>query len=102
MRQKDLADSLGIEGSTLVRLIDSLDRAGLIERHPNADRRARTLHLTQRGRELFEQVEAATIAVRQEILDGISDEDLAVTVGVTERICAALAKIRTAEPVAAA
>ena len=41
MRQKDLAESVGIENSTLVRLIDALDDAGLIERRTDCDRRAR-------------------------------------------------------------
>ena len=47
MRQKDLAESVGIESSTLVRLIDALDEAGLIERRTDCDRRARILCLTR-------------------------------------------------------
>ncbi|MDR3438801.1 MarR family transcriptional regulator [Telmatospirillum sp.] len=98
MRQKDLAESVGIEGSTLVRLIDSLDHAGLIERRTAGDRRARILQLTERGLALVEQVEAVAAALRQEILAGFSDEELAITLNVIERISAALAVARGPKP----
>jgi MarR family transcriptional regulator for hemolysin len=88
MRQNKLAAKLGIEGSTLVRLIDVLDRAGLIERKTCDDRRAWALHVTPRGRALAEQVEAVANSIRQEVLGSISDEELATTLSVLERICA--------------
>ncbi len=90
MRQKDLAESVGIESSTLVRLIDALDQAGLIERRTDGDRRAKILCLTPRGRALVEEVEAAAAAIRQQILASISDEELTMTLSVIDRICAAL------------
>lgn len=98
MRQKDLAELVGIEGSTLVRLVDSLDRAGLIERRTGDDRRAKFLCLTPRGRALVEHVEAASATVREEILAGVSDQELAITLSVIERIRAALDRARTPEP----
>jgi MarR family transcriptional regulator for hemolysin len=90
MRQKDLAGCLGIESSTLVRLIDALGEAGLIDRRTDGDRRVRTLHLTPRGRLLVAQVEAAAVPIRQQVLAGISDDELASVLSVFERICAAL------------
>lgn len=97
MRQKDLAEVIGIDSSTLVRLIDALDQAGLIERRTDGDRRARFLCLTPRGRALVAEVEAATAAVRQEILAGISDDELTVALSVINRICAALTVARAPE-----
>jgi MarR family transcriptional regulator for hemolysin len=91
MRQTHLAATLGIETSTLVRLIDVLDRAGLIERQTCGDRRAWTLHATPRGRALAEQVEGTLGAIRQQVLAGISDDELATTLAVFERISASLA-----------
>ena len=101
MRQKDLADAIGIESSTLVRLLDALDQSGLIERQTDGDRRARTLHLTPNGQALVDQVEIATAEIRQQILAGIADAELAVTLSVIERICAALARVRLTEPASA-
>lgn len=91
LRQKDLAESVGIECSTLVRLIDTLDHAGLIERLPDGDdRRAKTLSLTPRGRILVKEVEAAAAIIRQQIFAGISDEELAIALNVIDRICIGL------------
>jgi MarR family transcriptional regulator for hemolysin len=51
VRQKELAVALGIEGPSLVRLLDGLERRGLIERRADGtDRRARGIHLTADGR----------------------------------------------------
>src|SRR6195952_1984774 len=45
-----LADVLAIEGASLVRQLDQLVDAGLVERREDAvDRRAKTLHLTSAG-----------------------------------------------------
>src|SRR5262252_10012683 len=53
VRQKELATALSIEGPSLVRLLDNLERRGLIERRADeSDRRARGIHLTRSGREL--------------------------------------------------
>src|SRR5215469_9761990 len=44
MRQKDLAAALGLDGSSVVRLLDALEASGLIERHEvGADRRAKII-----------------------------------------------------------
>ena len=52
VRQKELATALSIEGPSLVRLLDNLERRGLIERREDEnDRRARGIHLTRAGRE---------------------------------------------------
>ena len=53
VRQKELATALSIEGPSLVRILDNLERRGLIERRADAsDKRARGIHLTRSGREL--------------------------------------------------
>lgn len=53
VRQKELAAALAIEGPSLVRLLDNLERRGLIERREDeTDRRARGIHLTLSGRAL--------------------------------------------------
>jgi MarR family transcriptional regulator for hemolysin len=44
---------MSIEGPSLVRLLDSLERRGFIERREDeSDRRARGIHLTRAGRDL--------------------------------------------------
>jgi len=102
MRQKDLADAVGIECSTLVRLIDALDHAGLIERRTDGDRRVKLLSLTPRGRELVVRVEAATTEIRGEIFVGIGDGELAIALDVIDRISVALNRVCGAGPEGAA
>ncbi|CAM5768716.1 MarR family winged helix-turn-helix transcriptional regulator [Bosea minatitlanensis] len=91
MRQKDLAASLNLDGSTVARLLDALQAAALIERREDeADRRAKTIHLTPEAEDLVAQVEAISREVRLAAIQGIPDEDIACTAAVLERICAAL------------
>lgn len=97
LRQKDLAETVGIESSTLVRLVDALVQAGFIERRTDEDRRAKVLCLTPRGRAVVKRVEAATATIRQQILSGISDKELAITLDVMERICSAFNQSHTSE-----
>ena len=96
LRQKDLAAEIGIESSTLVRLIDALDHAGLIQRKTDDDRRANILCLTQRGRAVAKRVEAASSKIRRRILAGITDEELEMALNVIERVYAALTGVSPA------
>ena len=94
MRQKELAASLGLDGSSVVRLLDALEQAGLVERREGAeDRRAKTLHLTRAGRATVARVEAASRAVRERLLAGIDDAELAAATAVLRQICAVLAEL---------
>src|SRR5690349_24458264 len=86
MRQKDLSASLVLDGSSVVRLLDALEAAGLIERREDADRRAKIIALTGQGLAIIDQVEAASRDVRTAALTGLSDEEIAIATRVLERI----------------
>jgi MarR family transcriptional regulator for hemolysin len=87
VRQGALADELGIEGPSLVRLIDLLQSEGLVERREDpTDRRAKTLHLTAKGDAKAEEINRILRRVRADLLKDISAEDLAVTYDVLQRI----------------
>jgi len=89
--QVELANSLGIEAATLVRLLDGLEGAGLIERRPCAkDRRAKTLHLTEAASPLIVRMKEISTTSRAEILEGISPQDLRIATKVLSRIAARL------------
>jgi MarR family transcriptional regulator for hemolysin len=89
LRQGVLAGLLGIEGSSLVRSLDQLVEAGLVQRHEDAvDRRAKTLHLTPLGTATHAQIETVLHALRAALYDGASDDDVAACLrvfGVLER-----------------
>jgi len=87
LTQRDLARLMAIENPTLVRLLDSLEQQGLIERRPCPnDRRARRLHLTKDGTEFMNVLTERAARLREEMLEGISDRDIEGAVKVFHRI----------------
>ena len=75
--QLELARSLGIEGPTLTRHLDGMERAGLVERRrdPN-DRRAVQVELTDAGRDLHNRLRTNVIAFDERLRDGLSPSEL--------------------------
>ncbi|WP_188612495.1 MarR family winged helix-turn-helix transcriptional regulator [Chelatococcus reniformis] len=91
MHQKELADSLSLDSSAVVRLLDALQEAGLVERREGIDRRTKAIVLTPAGQAMVEHVEDSSHRVRDDALVGVSDEDLATTSRVLQHICRTLA-----------
>jgi DNA-binding MarR family transcriptional regulator len=72
--QAALSQYLDVEPITLVRLIDGLEAAGLLERRVNPrDRRVRMLFLTDAAAPLLEQIQALGQALREDALAGLSE-----------------------------
>jgi MarR family transcriptional regulator for hemolysin len=93
VRQGALAETLGIEGPSLVRLIDLLAAAGLVERREDpTDRRAKTLHLTAAGAARLDVIEAVLADVRGRLFAGVAPEDVAACIRVFDQLEAAIAK----------
>ena len=77
VRQKELATALGIEGPSLVRLLDSLERRGLIERREDEhDRRARGIYLTPAGHDLLVRAADVGSEIQLRLLASVPPEDL--------------------------
>lgn len=90
VRQNTLADAIGIEGASLVRLIDELETSGLVTRQPDpTDRRANSVSLTPRGREVVAEVNEDVQALRRQVFANIPMTDVEATMRV-------LAAIKTA------
>ena len=87
LTQRELANLMAIENPTLVRLLDSLEGQNLIERRPcQKDRRARRLHLTPSGEAFMDDLNSRADTLREEMLEGVSDDDLAIAMSVFNRI----------------
>jgi MarR family transcriptional regulator, transcriptional regulator for hemolysin len=81
--QTELAERMGVEGPTLVRLLDALEAQGLISRRASQyDRRAKTLFIEPAGRATISQIDHVASDLRNELFDGVSDGDLASTLRV--------------------
>jgi MarR family transcriptional regulator for hemolysin len=95
MRQKDLAASLVLDGSSVVRLLDALEASQLIKRREESeDRRAKTITLTPKGFSVIERVEAVSREVRRDALAGLSGEEIEAAKRVLNVICCNLTKMQ--------
>jgi MarR family transcriptional regulator, transcriptional regulator for hemolysin len=99
MRQNELAASLSLDGSSVVRLLDALESSGLVERcEDRADRRAKSLVLTPRGRRTVDQVERVSQDIRDLVLGEVSDEDLTGSLRLLETVRDRLGSLADAGP----
>ncbi len=74
--QQEIAKSMGIDPSTMVSLIDELERAGLAARRPHPkDRRAREVSITAKGRRTLETCRQMAMQVEDEVLGGLTPGD---------------------------
>jgi MarR family transcriptional regulator, transcriptional regulator for hemolysin len=86
-----LAESLGVEAPSLVRVTDQLIESGLVERREDAlDRRAKTLHLTAEGKRRAAKMEEALVPFRRQLFDGIDKADIAACLRVLGQLDAAI------------
>jgi MarR family transcriptional regulator for hemolysin len=91
--QRELAQSVGVEGPTLARLLDSLESQGLVQRQAVLeDRRAKKIVLCAPARPLIEQIETIATQLRHELFDGVDEADLKVCMRVHGHILANLEK----------
>ncbi len=73
--QVDIAKRLRIEGPTLTRMLDTLEKDGLVERLPDpTDRRTNKLRLTPAGEKALEEIFEIVDVLRARLLDGVSPE----------------------------
>jgi MarR family transcriptional regulator for hemolysin len=91
--QRELAQSVGVEGPTLARLLDSLESQGLVQRQSvMEDRRAKKIVLCAAALPLIEQIETIATQLRHELFDGVDEADLKVCMRVHGHILANLEK----------
>jgi len=83
VRQGVLAEYVGIEGPSLVRLLDQLVAAGLMVRKDDpSDRRAKTIWLTPDGERLVSHIDEVLVDLRASTLQGVSAADIETTLRV--------------------
>ncbi len=74
--QGALTDLLEVEPITIGRMVDRLEKAGMLERraHPT-DRRAWCLHLLPASRPVLDALKDLAATTRAELMAGLSDEE---------------------------
>lgn len=88
-----VADAVGIEPPSLVRIIDQLVAAGLVLRKDDpSDRRAKTLTLTAEGKRMADRLEKALAPFRRDLFKDIPQADVEATVRVLMKLDQVLAE----------
>lgn len=87
--QKELAERVGLDGSSLVRLLDILEGKGWLERRADvADRRSKRLFLTEAGNTAIDSIRATMLEAERAMLQDLGDAEV-------EAMLASVMKIRT-------
>jgi DNA-binding MarR family transcriptional regulator len=85
--QARLGQLAGMDAMTVVRTLDRMEEQGLIERRADpADRRARCLHLTAKGKRMVEEVWRLVEATQAEVFAGVGSAQRDTFLEVLERV----------------
>lgn len=77
VRQQDLAVSNIKDKATIARALDSMEKANLVVRVPDAtDKRTKLIYLTHRGREMREKLRPYAYQAMDEATEGLDEESL--------------------------
>ena len=91
LSQTELAQVLGVEGATMVAMVDRLVTAGMVRRAPSAiDRRVKLVIVTEQGQALYARVKVEADAVRKVLLKDIDRAQMKVATEVLEQLQAIL------------
>ena len=87
VRPGEVAEAMGLDPSSVVRVIDQLISAELLSREEDAtDRRARLLTLPDNGRERVRQIGEAMTPFRRELFRDIEQSELETCLKVLEKL----------------
>jgi DNA-binding MarR family transcriptional regulator len=85
--QQELSSRTYRDKPSITRLVDNLERLGLVERKAsNSDRRINRIYLTEEGKQLRDPSMAIANQTLNEGLEGISPADIEITKRVLERV----------------
>lgn len=77
LSQRELADRIYVDGSTLVPVIDKMEENGLLERKPDPkDRRHNRLYLTKKSESVVDSIVEIVLQMRKTLYKGLSKDDL--------------------------
>lgn len=96
MLQRELAQELTLDSSSVVRLLDGLEAAKLVERTATGDRRAKAIRLTAAGHAAVVRVEQVVDDARRRFLADVTAEEMTIALRVMEKVAAALSPLSPA------
>ena len=89
LRQNELAAIMNLKTPTLARLLDRMERDGLVSRvESKTDKRVNYLELTENGEKMIDDLMPVGEHFNQLLLKGISDEEVKIFEGVLAKMLA--------------
>ncbi len=99
LTQKEIADKVGVEGATLVPIIDKMENEGLLKRKLDTkDRRVNRIYLTKKADSLWSSMTECAIYIRKVSTTDISKDELETTLETLHRISKNLSTIFEVHP----
>jgi MarR family transcriptional regulator for hemolysin len=87
LTQKEIADKVGVEGATLVPIIDKMEKEGLLKRKPDSkDRRVNRIYLTPKADSLWNSMTECAVHIRKVSAKDISEDKLETTLETLRKI----------------
>ena len=87
LSQQTIADILQKDKNSVTKFIDSLEKKGLVFRSTDkADRRINNISVSEEGRRLKQKTTDVAVNTMKSVLDGISEDELAICITVMEKI----------------
>lgn len=87
LTQKEIADRVGIEGSTLVPIIDKMEKDGFVNRKlDNQDRRINRIYLTNKADDLWNSMIECALRIRKLSTKEIPEEQIKTMLEVLKKI----------------
>lgn len=93
LAQKEIAERLGLEGPTLIPIIDKMERDNLVVRKVDAtDRRNNRIYRTEKANKLWDAMVKCALKIRRVSLKDIPEENIEITKNVLEHMYKNLTK----------
>lgn len=87
LTQKEIADRLGLEGPTLIPIIDKMEKVGLLIRKVDTDdRRNNRIYRTEKADALWDKMLECSFRIRQISVRDISEQNIAIMRDVLDKI----------------
>ena len=87
MSQRALADLVGVEGPSMVSMLDRLERDGFVTRAASpTDRRVKLVQLTDNGKTLYAEVINEAAPFRADLLAGLDPQAMAAATALLETL----------------
>jgi DNA-binding MarR family transcriptional regulator len=87
LTQKEIADRLGLEGPTLIPVIDKMEKGGLVIRKVDAgDRRNNRIYRTEKADALWDRMLECSFRIRQISVKDIPEQNIVIMRSVLDKI----------------